>query len=81
MADNVIADEGPWQVDEWRPAPSDQDKRLRIVLQSHQFKHDVALIVTGDFGDMHERKAYAEALAHQLNESTKLLKEKGWVTG
>jgi hypothetical protein len=76
--DKTIADEGPWQVDVWKPVESDKDKRSRVVLQSHQFQHDVALIVTGDFEDMAQRMAYAEALAKQLNESTKLLMENGW---
>lgn len=53
-------DRGPWLVNEW--------SEHRVVLQSDDFEHDVALIVDGDFGGYDEKLAYAQRLANWLNE-------------
>lgn len=55
----VCPDKGPWVVNEW----SDN----RVVLQSDDFEHDVALVVDGDFGSLQEKLAYAEFLAAWMN--------------
>ncbi|WP_157657819.1 hypothetical protein [Burkholderia ubonensis] len=39
----------------------------RVVLQSDDFKHDVALIINGDFGSREDKQAYASALAAWMN--------------
>ncbi|WP_157639773.1 hypothetical protein [Burkholderia ubonensis] len=52
-------DRGPWMVNVW---PSE-----KVVLQSDDFKHDVALIVDGDFGSREDKLAYANALAAWMN--------------
>jgi hypothetical protein len=52
-------DKGPWMVNKWSGE--------RVVLQSDDFAHDVALIVNGDFGSHEEKLAYAEALAAWMN--------------
>lgn len=53
-------DRGPWLVNEW--------SNDRVVLQSDDFEHDVALIVDGDFADYEDKLAYAKRLANWLNE-------------
>jgi hypothetical protein len=58
-------DKGPWQVDLWPDG--------RLVLQSDDFEHDVALVVTGDFYD--NKRDYAEKLAAWMN--SKLFAIKG----
>ena len=50
---------GPWQVNLW---PTNE-----LVLQSHQFKHDTALIIDGDFSDAVEKRAYADNLCAWMN--------------
>lgn len=52
-------DKGPWQVDEWSGG--------RVVLQSDDFEHDVALEISGDFGTPERKLAYAQALAAWMN--------------
>ncbi len=59
----VQADEGPWTVEVW----AQEKKAPQVVLQSDDFRHDVALIVTGDFWDIEQKKAYAQLLADKLN--------------
>ena len=53
-------DRGPWLVNEW--------SNNRVVLQSDDFEHDVALIVDGDFADYDDKLAYAKRMANWLNE-------------
>lgn len=53
-------DRGPWLVNEW--------SNDRVVLQSDDFEHDVALIVDGDFADYQDKLDYAKRLANWLNE-------------
>lgn len=53
-------DNGPWMVNEWAEG--------RIVLQSDDFNHDVALHIDGDFADYSEKMDYARRLANWLNE-------------
>ena len=52
-------DKGPWMVNKWSGG--------RVVLQSDDFEHDVALVVDGDFGSHEEKLAYANALAAWMN--------------
>ncbi len=53
-------DRGPWLVNEW--------SNDRVVLQSDDFAHDVALIVDGDFAGYEDKLDYAKRLANWLNE-------------
>jgi hypothetical protein len=55
----VPMDRGPWTAMEWPGG--------RVVIQSGDFTHDVALEVSGDFGDPAEKLAYATRLAGQMN--------------
>lgn len=64
-AHTPIVDRGPWVAQKW--------SEKRVVLQSDDFKHDVALIVNGDFADVEQRMAYAEGLAAQINAGTRAL--------
>jgi len=57
-------DRGPWEVCRW--APKSKGGEDRIVLQSDDFHHDVALEVTGDFADLESRTRYAQWLAKRL---------------
>jgi len=50
-------DKGPWHAQEWPDG--------RIVLQSDDFEHDVALVVTGDFDG--DKMHYTEQLAEWMN--------------
>lgn len=52
-------DRGPWMVNTWPDG--------RVVLQSDDFKHDVALIINGDFGSREDKQTYATALAAWMN--------------
>lgn len=65
---SVIIDEGPWSIMLW--------DGFKYALQSDIFDHDVALIIDGNFGSMEAKKLYAEALAKQMNEGIKALREK-----
>lgn len=56
-------DTGPWTMSVW----GDEDDR--IVIQSDDFHHDVALEVTGDFADIESRKRYAIWLAGLLTKA------------
>lgn len=56
------AEHGSWYATEWFDG--------RVVIQSDDFTHDVALIVTGDFEDDEQRKAYARMLAERLSAAT-----------
>lgn len=60
----VHPDEGPWTVEVWAETP---EKTPKVVIASDDFRHDVALIVTGDFWDIDQKKAYAQLLADKLN--------------
>jgi len=48
-------DHGPWVATNWRGE--------MVVVQSDDFHHDVALVVTGDFKDFDSKMRYAEWLA------------------
>lgn len=52
-------DRGPWKVTAWPDG--------RVVLQSEDFKHDVSLVVNGDFDSREAKVTYAEALAAWMN--------------
>lgn len=58
-AQGPVADRGPWVAGRWSGG--------RVVLQSDDFKHDVALIVDGDFADDEQKMDYAKRLATQFN--------------
>lgn len=51
-------DAGPWRVSKWAG---------KAVVQSDDFTHDVALIISGNFEGDAQRMAYANTLAAQLN--------------
>ena len=53
-------DLGPWFVNEW--------SNNKVVLQSDDFTHDVALIVTGDFESHEQKLQYATKLAARMNQ-------------
>lgn len=55
----TVTEKGPWQVDDWGQG--------RIVIQSDDFTHDVALEISGDFGSVEREIAYAEEIARRLN--------------
>jgi hypothetical protein len=55
----AIPDRGPWMVTVW--------PGQKVVLQSDDFTHDVALEISGDFGSHDEKRAYAKALADWMN--------------
>ena len=55
----VHPDKGPWEVRTWSDG--------RVVLMSDDFRHDVALVVTGDFWDDEQKRGYAALLADKLN--------------
>lgn len=60
--ENNVIDKGPWQVDYWV-------NKNDVVLQSHSFDRDVALIIDGDFGsDLIAKKEYASRLADWMNQ-------------
>lgn len=58
----VPVDKGPWQLD-----TRIKDGYLQAVLQSHDFKHDVALLITGDFADDNDRLRYGKGMCQWLN--------------
>jgi len=55
----MIQENGPWEVNEW--------KDDRLVLQSDDFTHDVALEISGDFTTPEEKREYAEEISRRLN--------------
>jgi hypothetical protein len=55
----TVTEKGPWQVNDWGQG--------RIVIQSDDFTHDVALEVSGDFGSLLLERAHAEEIARRLN--------------
>ena len=58
--------EGPWYVNEWPPKQPGEQKR--VVLQSDDFTHDVALMITGDFESHEDMVQYAKQLADRMNQ-------------
>lgn len=54
-----VHEDGPWAVDNWSNG--------KIVLQSQDLKHDVALEISGDFASEEQMRAYAEEIARRLN--------------
>jgi hypothetical protein len=61
----TLIDCGPWTADLWKPEKD--GGQPRVVLQSDDFTHDVALIVTGDFSNTAQKMRYAQALARCMN--------------
>lgn len=55
----IHPDKGPWVVQTWKDG--------RVVLMSDDFRHDVALVITGDFWDDDQKRGYAALLADKLN--------------
>jgi hypothetical protein len=55
----TVTEKGPWQVNDWGHG--------RIVIQSNDFTHDVALEISGDFGSVEREIAHAEEIARRLN--------------
>lgn len=56
------ADLGPWTVSTWTSTGKPE-----VVLVSDDFKHDVALKISGDFVDLDQKIEYASALAAHMN--------------
>jgi len=52
-------DRGLWVVQQWAGS--------KVVLQSDDFKHDVALEINGDFEELEQKREYATALARWMN--------------
>lgn len=59
----VREDEGPWTVEVWQ----EPGKTPTVVVSSDDFRHDASLVVTGDFWDLEQKKAYAQLIADKLN--------------
>jgi len=66
MAPRALHDNGPWT--------ANKDGRR---INSDDFTHDVSLIVTGDFYDDAQRKAYADNLAAKLNAGLTVANDSG----
>jgi hypothetical protein len=64
-----LRETGPWHVEEW--AATQYGARPRIVLQSDDFTHDVALVISGDFYDTAQQIKYAQRLADRMNRMPK----------
>jgi hypothetical protein len=58
----TVTEKGPWQVNDWGQG--------RIVIQSDDFTHDVALEISGDFGSVEREIAHAEEIARRLSTVT-----------
>jgi hypothetical protein len=59
-----IQERGPWRA---------ELRKRRALIYSDDFTHDVTLLVSGDFRDDAQRLAYANEIAHRLNEYTRLM--------
>lgn len=57
---------GRWTVDAWSNG--------RVFIQSHDFKHDVALEINGDFGTPEDELEYAKELCRRLNAMEPVIK-------
>lgn len=55
----MVQESGSWKVDEWPNG--------KLVLQSDDFTHDVALEISGDFESYEQKREYAEEIARRLN--------------
>lgn len=62
--DGALSEKGPWEVCIWDKAAGD---RVKVVLQSDDFTHDVALEISGDFISVSQKIKYAERLADRMN--------------
>lgn len=62
-----LIDKGPWVVNVWDKDEGQRGALPRVDLQSDDFKHDVALVITGDFCSLEQKKRYAYALADRMN--------------
>lgn len=60
-AKEEVCERGPWTVDDWRDG--------RIAIQSQDFTHDVALELSGDFGDPELKRRHAQFICDKLNTS------------
>lgn len=54
-----MRENGPWTVDEWSDG--------KLALQSQDFHHDAALLISGDFGTPEIKRAYADEICRRLN--------------
>lgn len=57
--DLEMRENGPWEVNDWGGG--------RLVLQSQDFHHDAALEISGDFGSLEIKRAYATEICRRLN--------------
>ena len=55
----MVTENGPWIIEDWGDG--------RLVLQSQDFTHDVALEVSGDFATPEQEREHAEEIARRLN--------------
>lgn len=67
--EGALSEKGPWHVQTW--CPEKEGSRPRVVLQSDDFCHDVALVITGDFRDTAQKVRYAQLLADRMNRMPK----------
>lgn len=65
----ALRERGPWMVDLW--SPKTEGGPPRVVLQSDDFTHDVALEISGDFVDTAQKVRYAKLLADRMNRMPK----------
>ena len=64
VMDGALSEKGPWAVCIWDKADGD---RVKVVLQSDDFTHDVALEINGHFRSIQQKIDYAELLAARMN--------------
>jgi hypothetical protein len=67
--EGALSERGPWVVQTWQPAK--EGGTPRVVLQSDDFTHDVALVINGDFRDTAQKVRYAQLLADRMNRMPK----------
>lgn len=60
-----ILERGPWRICTWKPET--EGGKDRLVLCSDDFRHDVCLIITGDFADDEQKLNYARQLCSRMN--------------
>ena len=67
--DGALSETGPWSVGVWKSTT--EGGRSRVVLQSDDFTHAVALEITGDFRDVSQKIRYANLLVDRMNRMPK----------
>lgn len=67
--DGALRENGPWKVQVWNSVSF--AAQPKVVLQSEDFMHDVALVIDGDFKNHAQKIRYAERLADRMNRMPK----------